>query len=356
MNIFYQLFHNIYLYYMYMNIVILSLFLLLCVTIFLAYHGELSTYNDKLLTEHYDASIENVSLEKCTLACKISRDCKGFGYDKKKNICYPSKNTIDGKILGQLYSNKYKKNNIRCNKFSGSPMNKEIHNKRDRRDNSLFICTKDNFSDENMFYHYNDKLVRVVKPSSFDQIEDVDYYKMKNFTWPSNKFEKKITEEKIEDDIKEFSYENTETNKEKEVEVKKEKVEESISEIEDVREAEKELVKMHTIKKPNYYPRNIYEISPLINTNNNLLKYGCVDDIDLNMCLKGCSKDDKCMGVEWNPLYLKLIKDDIYKQYKNVCCLKNNMNNLGERDISFKSGNSYVKRQKIDPNKKYHVF
>jgi hypothetical protein len=340
-----------------MNVVILSLFMLLCITIFFVYDN-----NSKSITEHYDASIENVSLEKCTLACKISRDCKGFGYDKNKNICYPSKNTIDGKILGQLYSNKYKKNNIRCNKFSVSPMNNEIPNKRDRRDNSLFICTKNDFSDENMFYHYDDKLVQVAKPSSFDQIDNVDYYKMKNFTWPRNKYERKVTEEKIENDAKEFSRENTEDNKEKEINIKKNTVEETILEIEDVREEKKKVMQMQAqsqlsgIKKSNYYPKNIYEVSPLININNNLLRYGCVDNIDLNTCLKGCSKDNKCMGVEWNPLYLKLIKDDIYKQYKNVCCLKNNMDNLGERDTSFKSGNSYVKQNKIDPDKKYHVF
>ena len=342
-----------------MDIGILSLFLFLCVTIFLICRNKRDNDNN-LSVEHYDASIEDITLEKCALSCKISKDCKGFGYNKSKNICYPSKNKLEGKILGKLYSSKYKKNNIRCNKFSEANINKEVPGEYDRRNNSLFICTKNDFSNEHMYYHYNNKLAKVLKPSSFDQIKNIDYYKMNDFTWPSNKFERKITKNETDDNIKDYLEKNNEENKKKEKIYQEESVEKIVEEIEIKKEKEKEREKstntQHIIKKSNYYPSNIYEISPLINTTDNLYKYGCVDDINLNECLKGCSKDSKCKGVEWNPLYLKLLKNNIYKQYRNVCCLKNNMNTLNKRDISFELGNSYIKRPQIDSDKKYHVF
>ena len=335
-----------------MDIIILILCLLLCIVIIC----DLSKYC--LYTEHYDASIKNISLDKCTSACKLSSNCNGFGYNSYDSICYPSKNIINGKILGQLYSNKYDTNNITCNKFFETYLENKPLNENDRKNNSIFTCTKNNTDTENMFYHYNGKLVTIQDPSLLENIEDIDYYKTGTFPWPLSKFDEEKIENTVNSNIKVYHEENNEYNKQEALELEKLNSDENnldkyINEYEtDINENKVDTNSNSQESKKS----NIYEISPSICLGNNLYNYECVTNVDLNKCLKECTNNDQCKGVEWNPLYLKLLTDNIYRKHKDVCCLKNNMNKLDDRDTNFKTGKSYIKRSNIENNNKYYIF
>ena len=290
-----------------MRYLILIIFIL---TIIMVY---LSKYN----IEHYDSMIENISLDDCVMLCRNGKRCMGIGYDPIKKICYPSKIQIKRKNMGQIFSNKYKVDNIQCNKLYNDIMTLSLNNK---RLNSVFLCRRTGDGMENVYFYKNNKLVKVKKPWLIDYIDGVDNYKMVELTWPQNKMDMKYVNKDL-DNIKKNKLDHN-----KNIDINKMK-------INDKDDIDSNKSSKQTIT---------YKISNAYVNNNNLYKYGCIHSVPLKRCLIHCSKNDKCKGVEWNPVYLKQA-NNTYKLYSNICCFKKDLTKEELRSTSFQFGKIYKK-------------
>ena len=292
--------------------------------------------------ENYDAVVNNVNLETCAAGCKIVGDCKGFAYDHNNKKCYPSKINIEGKRSDQLYSNKFLKNNITCNKFYQGTINTKVPSRDIRRDNSIFECTSNALDDSDLYYQYNKTFVNIIQPNKIGMIKDIDYYSMYKVDWPKNKFGEKVVDQKITENIDSAEKENTEDNKNDEIE--KEKKIYSIN-IED--DIDKKNNAGSDVELPIH---GSYNISNKFKETGNIYQYGCVHDAPLSV-------NSQCKGAEWNPTYFKLQSDDSYKLHKNVCCLKKDVSELTNRDTSFQFGKLYIKKTNNSDNskKRYNI-
>jgi ribosomal protein S18 len=61
----------------------------------------------------------------------------------------------------------------------------------------------------------------------------------------------------------------------------------------------------------------------------------CKTDIKLDKCLKDCTRNSKCVAVEYNPKF---------KDYKNVCCLKSTITEKIKRRPNAENGTLYIKK------------
>jgi hypothetical protein len=68
-----------------------------------------------------------------------------------------------------------------------------------------------------------------------------------------------------------------------------------------------------------------------------------------------CDVDDTCIGVEWNPYYLKTKSDNSAEIYKNICCPKTQINNIIPRRKEFENGNFYLKKH-VDAFNKDNIY
>ena len=67
-------------------------------------------------------------------------------------------------------------------------------------------------------------------------------------------------------------------------------------------------------------------------------------DVKIDKCLKECTHNSKCVGVEYNPNL---------QNFKNVCCLKSTFGQKKKRRLDAESGIFYIKKVSNfnDPNK-----
>lgn len=298
----------------------------------------LCTYGTK---EHYDATINNIGLDECSTVCKKSKNCKGFGYNKD---CYLSKSIVSGKDITQLYSNKFDPSNIICNKtlnYDVDELDKStrLPDEKTRKLNSFYICSRTSNSPESLYYNVNNKLHKVVNPYNIDNISDIDYYTVNEIYWPKNRFEEVITNHNATETLKMYKIENIEKNKQNEQKFIKEESKKNINNLQTIHNL------TNISNASSHY--NVYQINNNMIKDNNVYDYGCIHNIPLDDCINYCNNDTICKGVEHNPYFAK----NNNEIYKNICCLKKDINNIVNRDDIYKYGKLYIKGE-INPHYK----
>ena len=94
--------------------------------------------------------------------------------------------------------------------------------------------------------------------------------------------------------------------------------------------------------------KNISKIYKIYDDYNNGITNNCVQNITQKECLIYCKNNDKCVGVEWNPLY---------GQNKSVCCPYTGMGNFEQRDKYNKLGKFFEKTHDVySKNNIYMVY
>lgn len=246
--------------------------------------------------EHFDARVKGLTKNKCGEICTAVLGCQGFAYSDD-NLCYLSKSPILGKSVTSLFSDDYSVTDYRCNKAQPILDVTDLITPDLLKRNSLYMCS----DSEQGKYDINIISENLSMPiGDFDEIDKVDVPKYKiiaNFKWPIDKRDTLLKDMTTSDNFK------------------------------------------------------IYEKSNDEYLGQYLFPHKCVSDIDELSCLKLCDIDNDCIGIEWNPFYLKTKSDNSSDIYKNVCCPKTQINDIIPRRKEFENGNFYVKKSTDDIRK-----
>lgn len=243
-------------------------------------------YTGSVCNESYDASID-CSLIDCAKACKINSGCRGFGYNMKDKSCYLSKEAINSKVLTQLYSHKYKSENVRCNKILDYSHDGEVKES-DRKNNSLFSCENHPFNmNKSLWYQNNNKFTEVKDIDKLNELDAPEEYKIYIIDWPRSGFESDVFNAKI-----------GLINGKKDV----------------------EFTQVGNMSYGGY-----------------LHPYQCVKDVSITDCKAACLAQLTCRGIEYNLNF---------KDHSNVCCLKSDVDNIDDRHDIYKNGILYIKNNK----------
>lgn len=259
--------------------------------------------------ENYDARISGITRETCGKLCTETFGCLAFAYDDINAKCYLSKNPILFQPAASLYSTEYEVDHYRCNKTN--PIRSDIDDIDDLdqeqlRQNMFYSC-QNNEEDEYEFDKIaNNEIYPInktntsgdTKPNTFENVEFEEYpvYKIK---WPLYK-----------KDLNPNELYNTEKNK----------------------------LNNYTI-----FEKNTHQFD-----GEYLYPFKCVKDIPEDVCIRSCSNNDDCAGVEYNPLYKEKVHNNNnvnYKMTQNVCCPKKTITLMNERTKEFENGYFYIKRQ-----------
>jgi hypothetical protein len=240
--------------------------------------------------EHFDARVSDISLEKCGDMCTKIFNCVGIGYDKDKKKCYLSTNPIVGMPGKSLYEDEYKKNFYFCNKPD------PIKNENDAKlyqaipKNTIYTCKQG----EDGSITLNSILDEKIKKIQFkDPNIQIKPYELKPLSWP-------YTKKDIDPNyITKNDY-------------------------------------MNRISFFDYDPDNEYDGTYMFPNE-------CVDNTPLFDCLKKCSIEESCVGVEYNTSKkIKTTEGDIIK--KNLCCPKTEIDMKKTRTPENEFGAFYKKK------------
>lgn len=250
---------------------------------------------DDTNNEHFDARIKGITKEKCGEVCTAILKCQGFAYSND-NACYLSKSPILEKPVLSVFSDDYSPTFYRCNKTQPIMDETDLITPDLLRRNSLYMCSDSeqgkydiNIISENLRQSIGD----------FDEIDKIDVPKYKiitNFRWPTDKRDSLLRDTTTGDNFKIFEKSNNEF------------------------------------------------------LGQYLFPHKCVSNISEISCLKMCEVDDKCIGVEWNPFYMKTKPNNSFDLYKNVCCPKTEISDIIPRK-EFENGNFYSKKLVDELNK-----
>lgn len=233
--------------------------------------------------EHYDARISEVSdIERCANICSSVYGCGGFAFDEPNKKCYISKYPLTVPPMPSQFSDGYNRKNIYCNKalpiLSDVSINNDLY-----VDNKIYDCYTEEA--ESMGKKYFDIGKKGVDIQSNDVYGiNSDSYKIQEITWPTSQVDIKF------DDNLNYIYENNQV----------------------VYEADNQNEHLGLYLNPSM----------------------CSTDTDLNKCLKDCTNNRNCEGVEYN------VK---YKEYDNVCCPKSKIEKKIKRRPITKYGTYYSK-------------
>lgn len=293
--------------------------------------------------EGYDIKRENISFEDCAELCKTGSNCYGFGYNKQTSTCYPSQNTIMGPPTDTIHRGEYKKENATCNKFSAitTPLQKIPLD--DRRKNSLFVCSESNNLFPQTFLHNQNKFENIGEGRNIDEIFQVDDYSVQEIKWPDryiNNNELTVLEDNnlnAKYPVKSVSEIENLLNRVPLTQVNNKiyttnnnissdfsnfflKFKNAFTKKTDIQEYNKDFInyKIHTGINSGYY----------------MYPHKCLSSISYQNCLDHCSRDNNCVGVEWNP---------IFNNQKNVCCPYKSINISQDRPLNKSMGRFYEK-------------
>lgn len=246
-------------------------------------------------TEHYDARISNMTIEKCGSICTKTIGCAGFSFDTKKNKCYLSKIPILGQPGESIYKDEYKSDHYRCNKLYVIKNTDDV-NSNTLVKNAIYSCADHERGLYDLEMIKDDKIIKPIDKDKIDNLT-VEKYSLVGIDW---------AKEKIDIDIN------------------------------------KSETKLNN--KSNFFAKREDEYLGQYTQ-----PHMCVANIPELECLKQCSNDQNCVGVEWNPLLMKKVAGsrDKYKIYKNVCCPKAIIKEIIPRRDAFSDGRFY---EKLEPN------
>ena len=257
------------------------------------------------INEHFDAKMIKNTKEECRDLCTSSYDCKGFTYDNNTKICYLGKNTMfmSSDFNSGTYKNEYN-------------LEQQICNKKDH----ISSNEKDNITEQAKIDNASYRCIGMDGLNNITPGENMEY-ELSDYDWPSDKPTSAPAEYKpLEDEAGNKVYPASGLSPVKEENIPK-GIEDQI------------------------LPQNVnsYLVSSKIHKGQYVFPHQCVQNTPLTECLLACDNSDGCEGVEWNPTFPKIQKNGEYTIYRNVCCPKTNIKQIGERDRIYKYGNYYMK-------------
>lgn len=263
-------------------------------------------------SEQFDEKITRATKVNCGMICTKTLGCNGFMEDDYNNICYLSKTPIVGAPDKSPFKDSYDKNSERCNKISAIT-DTEIASDLDIINNASYNCTPNESSNEQTLKVYDGAEKKITSKL------DLPYLDVSDYTYVDAKWGEEIN---LGDNIN-----LVQNDKKTNVTIMTEHDEEFLGQY--------------------MYPHK------------------CVTNISQSDCMKNCINDERCIGTEWNHLYVKKI-DDInktdadndgfidtqYGMYKDVCCPKIQIKKVIPRREEFKYGHFYLKETAdvSDPN------
>jgi len=248
--------------------------------------------------ENFDARIKDISFEKCSNTCTKVYSCIGFSYDKKNKNCYLANNPIVGTPMDSIYKDEYEPGFIFCNK--PDPIRTDIDSqfKDALAKNTIYACKEGEDGDAGYKSMVDEKVTDLVLKDSKISIKP---YKLKQIIW--NDYKKDL-----DPDI---------------------------------------------ITKDNYLNKIVfYDYDPDHEYNGKyMFEHKCVSNVPLFDCLKKCTIEEDCVGVEYNPLLLTKQKNGLFKKDKNICCLKSSEDEKIDRSEKHINGAYYKKSLEDDAYK-----
>lgn len=115
------------------------------------------------------------SLNRCAKICKITAGCKGFQYDKPRQKCYISNDTI--------MTNIYPPFNLVCNKLNPSMSSSVRPPFDERRRNSVYVCRNSMYDQPRWYLHTRNNFVDIGQRRNLDDIFDIDNYSIYPFDY-----------------------------------------------------------------------------------------------------------------------------------------------------------------------------
>lgn len=240
--------------------------------------------------DNFDARVSNISVQKCGDMCTKIFNCVGFAYDKDNKKCYLSTNPLVGMPEKSLYEDEYRKNFYFCNKPDPIKNDNDAKLYQAIPKNTIYTCKQT----EDGSISLNSILDEKINPIKYkDPNIKIKPYELKPLVWPYTKKDidpNYVTKNDAMNRISFFDYDHD-----------------------------------------NEYD-GIY-----------MFKNECVDETPLFDCLKKCSIEDTCIGVEYNPLKkIKTQNGDIIK--KNLCCPKSKITMKKTRTKDNEFGSFYSKK------------
>ena len=233
--------------------------------------------------EGYDVRISDLSATECGDTCTTGYGCSGFSHDQKTNKCYLSQTRIFGKPNSGQFISEYTAEQKRCNKRSmikeGDSLDLDS-----KKENIIYMCAPQENVNNDWYVILNDNFVRLDSP--YDDLEklgimknDIEKYELNLVEWPT-KNSPKIDTKPI--------YLDRETNK-----------------------------------------HDTYLISQKGYVGDFLYDHECVAKIPLFDCLKNCSSEPECIGVE--------------SRSNDICCPIKKVNQNVDKKIESNKGLFYEK-------------
>lgn len=263
----------------------------------------------KLNIEYFDAKISNLTKEGCGELCTETFGCLAFAYDDITKKCYISKNPILFQPTKSMYAKEYEIEQYRCNKTN--PIRTDIDDidnldQNQLRNNMFYSCQNNELDDYTLNKIVNNKIETIYKTNSSDDtmansFENInyEYYPLYKINWPP--FKKELTP---------CDYQNNILND------------------------------YITFEKKNRMYDGEY-----------LYPYKCVKNVPENVCIQTCSKNNDCVGVEYNPYYLEKLNNGAFKVAYNICCPKRTIIGKNERTKHYENGYFYLKKHSNKLNK-----
>ncbi len=363
---------------------------LICIIILLMTFYKL--FLKKQHIEPYYNKISNMTVEKCANFCKTAAGCYAFGYDKKNNICYPSKillrdNFPQNEHLDEyltydiVYEDDYKPQHMRCNKLNTvkDPNDKILEIT--RKSNATYFCKDSANEKEKLMFHNNNEF----KPITFKELKEfnkTDKYDTVGREWAETGIsEKKLNEQQGErlqffggtvpvpnegeslkpeinpsflkrkgKNIDKIIREDEFTRKDLKIGSDVPEYEALGTPIENKIQGDSSM-KNDIIEGMDNIDKKIktYTREDGFNNGDYLKKYKCIDNVSLKRCLNYCSNDNLCKGLEHNPVFFKRNPiNNRYRIFKNVCCPMRSIGDMKKREPEHSNGNFYKKVNKLD--------
>lgn len=357
---------------------ILLCILLAIALLYLCYINNKNENNKTIETiiETYDDKETDIELNKCAEFCKTITGCTGFGYDTIDKVCYPSQKILTGRPVEGTQKAKYKENHIRCNKITTIKKvkgDRYEHTSTLLKNNATYTCADKEDKHSGIHVHDDNGNLRLV--NGLDEIQKISIkpYEVNLYKWPLNELQDKeildvVKKEKINEDIETPSFfpekdkhENSDIsekysprfenidmfklNKSKTKEIKKKPKLENINMFNIVSPEKEEIIReIETDCQGNKPCYNVYKSTDKYNNGKFMKKHKCVNNINKKDCLAYCTKEDKCVGVEWNPYFIEYKNDKVHKFHRNVCCPMET-NEFKKRDLIHDLGSYYIKKR-----------
>ncbi len=236
--------------------------------------------------EDYDARVSDVNnIGKCANMCSSVYGCAGFAQNNTNGKCYLSKFPITSPPIPALYSGEYKEDNIYCNKLF--PINTDYSLNNDMYvDNRVYNCYTKKAEELGQRYYDENGGEKTIQLNDIYSIK-TNPYDLQYLEWPNTDNKKDI------------------------------KFDSNLNIVYD----EKDIV--YQGDSDNEYKGDYLYFDK------------CKTNIKLDKCLKECTNNSKCIGVEYNPQF---------KDYKNVCCLKSSIKEKVKRRNKADNGTFYIKQ------------